>query len=179
MDSIRAKLAMDLTVWADGLGRERTPRLAIRLALIEPGFQLALSIRLQELVGRIPRIGTLCQRIVWYVTCLATGSDVDPDARIGGGIFFPHPYGVVIGQEARLGRRVTILQGVTVGRKRPDTGMPTIGDGVTLGAGAAILGPITLGDDVMVGANAVVLTDVPAGHRAVGVPARVLPPESP
>jgi serine O-acetyltransferase len=38
-----------------------------------------------------------------------------------------------------------------------------------------LLGPISIGDDAAIGANAVVITDVPAGHIAVGVPARVRP----
>jgi serine O-acetyltransferase len=55
---------------------------------------------------------------------------------------------------------------------------PVIGDGVMVGAGARILGGISLGDGCRVGANAVVITDVPAGATAVGVPARILLPES-
>ena len=37
---------------------------------------------------------------------------------------------------------------------------------------------VTIGDGAVVGANAVVLEDVPPGHTAVGVPARLLPPKS-
>jgi serine O-acetyltransferase len=40
-----------------------------------------------------------------------------------------------------------------------------------------VIGPVHIGDGAVVGAMALVTTDVPAGHRAVGVPARILPPK--
>ena len=53
-----------------------------------------------------------------------------------------------------------------------------MGGHVDVGAGAKILGPVSIGDHASIGANAVVLCDVPAGCRAVGIPARILPPEA-
>jgi acetyltransferase-like isoleucine patch superfamily enzyme len=49
-----------------------------------------------------------------------------------------------------------------------------VGAGVWLGAGAKVLDGVTIGDRAVVGAGAVVRSSVPAGARAVGVPARVL-----
>ena len=56
---------------------------------------------------------------------------------------------------------------------------PRFGDRVDIGANAVIIGPITVGDDAAIGAGAVVVKDVPAGHIAVGNPARILPRRRP
>ena len=47
-----------------------------------------------------------------------------------------------------------------------------------VGAGAKILGPILVGDSAKIGSNAVVVRDVPPGATAVGIPARIVTPET-
>ena len=87
-----------------------------------------------------------------------------------------HGSGLVVGETAVIGNRVSILQCVTLG----DTGKqhgdrhPKIGDDVLISAGAKILGNITVGEGAIVGAGSVVLKDVPAHTTAAGVPARVV-----
>ena len=95
---------------------------------------------------------------------------------IGPGIFFPHTSGTVIGA-SKIGRGVTIFQGVTLGARQIDMKYdlalrPELGDFVVVGAGAKVLGGITLGDNVRVGANSVLLRSVPANATVAGVPAR-------
>jgi acetyltransferase-like isoleucine patch superfamily enzyme len=51
----------------------------------------------------------------------------------------------------------------------------SVGRGVFIGARAIILKGVTIGDRAVVGAGAVVTRDVPARHKAVGNPARVMP----
>ena len=55
---------------------------------------------------------------------------------------------------------------------------PIVGNGVIIGVGAKVLGGLTLGNNCVVGANAVVLDNVPPGHVAIGIPAKILPPKS-
>ncbi|MGL4314912.1 MAG: serine O-acetyltransferase, partial [Sphingomonas sp.] len=108
----------------------------------------------------------------WWRTCRAFGSEIAIGATVEGGLYVPHPYGIVIGV-AMIGHDVTILQNVTIGN-RGEAGTPgaVIGDGAYLGAGAAVIGAVTIGARARVGANAVVTRDVPPGATAVGIPAR-------
>jgi serine O-acetyltransferase len=84
--------------------------------------------------------------------------------------------GIVIGETAEIGDDCTLYHGVTLGGTSWKAGKrhPTLGNGVVIGAGAKVLGPILVGDGAKIGSNAVVVRDVPAGGRAVGIPARVL-----
>lgn len=102
-----------------------------------------------------------------------TGADIPLNCSIGGGLLIPHPNGIVIHPDVRIGPNCLIFQQVTLGAR--DARVPMVGGHVDFGAGAKVLGAITLGDHSNVGANAVVLIDVPAGASAVGVPAKVIP----
>ena len=104
--------------------------------------------------------------------------EVPPRLPIGPGLVIAHPYGTVLGA-ARIGANVTLFQQVTLGAAEADFAYdlatrPVVCDNVTITAGAKVLGAVTLGEGAVVGANAVVLADVPAGHLAVGVPARMV-----
>ena len=101
--------------------------------------------------------------------------DIHPAAEIGHGILIDHATGVVIGETARIGNNVSILQQVTLGGcglSRGEKRHPTVGDGVLIGAGAILLGPISVGDGAKIGSHAVVLADVKNGTTVVGNPAR-------
>lgn len=102
--------------------------------------------------------------------------DIHPAARIGAGVFIDHATGVVIGETARVGDDVTILQDVTLGGTGKDRGdrHPKIGDRVLLCAGAKVLGNVRVGDGARVGAGSVVLDHVPPFTTMVGVPARAV-----
>lgn len=103
-----------------------------------------------------------------------SGADIPLNCQIGGGLLLPHPNGVVIHPEAKIGPNCLIFQQVTVGTTESG-GTPTVGGHVDIGAGAKLLGSIVIGHHARIGANAVVLTDVPDGHVAMGVPARSRP----
>jgi serine O-acetyltransferase len=101
-----------------------------------------------------------------------TGVEIHPAAKIGEDFFIDHGAGVVIGETAEIGDRVTLYQGVTLGGTGFQRGKrhPTVEDNVTIGSGAKLLGPIRVGHGAKVGANTVVIQDVPANSTVVGNP---------
>lgn len=147
----------------------------------EPPKSLLASIRAYERhrKSRSPRamlmrkIAVLRHRF-WSVV---TGADIPINSQIGGGFAIPHPNGIVIHPGAHIGVNCLFFQQVTVGT-RNNSHAPWIGGHVDIGAGAKILGPLRIGDHACVGANAVVLEDVPEGATAIGIPARIMAPET-
>lgn len=61
----------------------------------------------------------LIPRIVSEIAHAQTGIDIHPGADIGPSFFIDHGTGVVIGENAIIGERVHIYQGVTLGAKNP------------------------------------------------------------
>ena len=104
------------------------------------------------------------------------GVDIHPAAQMGCGIMLDHATGLVIGETAKVGNNVSILQSVTLGGTGKDEGdrHPKIADGVLISAGAKILGNIKVGIGAKVGAGSVVLEDVPPHTTVAGVPAKVV-----
>jgi serine O-acetyltransferase len=142
----------------------------LRDVVLHDGFAVLALTRVRELGRRwhVPGVN----RLVRLAQTALYGIEIGKDVQLGEGVCFVHTLGTVIGGDARLGARVRLLGGVTIGTAK-DNGYPAIGDDVTIGAGARVLGPITIGRGATIGANAVVLNDVPAFARAVGVPAVV------
>ncbi len=114
----------------------------------------------------------LVPRTIAYASRALTGVEIHPAARIGDDFFIDHGAGVVIGETAEIGDRVTLYQGVTLGGTGFARGKrhPTVQDDVTIGSGAKLLGPIKIGHGAKVGANTVVIEDVPARSTVVGNP---------
>jgi serine O-acetyltransferase len=111
-------------------------------------------------------------RVIAYTSRSITGVEIHPAARIGSDFFIDHGSGVVIGETAEIGDRVTLFQGVTLGGTGFARGKrhPTLEDNVTVGSGAKLLGPVTVGRNAKVGANTVVIEDVPPETTVVGNP---------
>jgi serine O-acetyltransferase len=114
----------------------------------------------------------LAPRTIAYASRAITGVEIHPAAKIGSDFFIDHGSGVVIGETAEIGERVTLYQGVTLGGTGFARGKrhPTLEDDVTVGSGAKLLGPVTVGRNAKVGANTVVIEDVPDHTTVVGNP---------
>jgi serine acetyltransferase len=97
------------------------------------------------------------------------------ECRLPPDIHLPRPYGLVVHPAAVIGKRVTLLQQVTIGASGGNPNVaPVIGDGVFVGEGARILGDVRIGERAVIGANAVITKDVAPGVTVVGTN-RVVP----
>jgi serine O-acetyltransferase len=153
-------------------------REAVRFGRWVPARSLLAALRDYESVrhSRRPdrvlrRWGSVLRHRFWSAV---SGADIPLGCQIGGGLLLPHPNGVVVHPDARIGVNCLLFQQVTLGTGGPLPGAPTLAGHVDVGAGAKILGGVRIGEHAVIGANAVVLIDVPAGATAVGVPARVV-----
>ena len=105
-----------------------------------------------------------------------TGIDIHPGATIGREFFIDHGTGIVIGETAIVGNRVTLYQGVTLGAKSFPVDAeghlvkglprhPIIEDDVTIYASATVLGRVTVGRGSVIGGNVWLTHSVPANSR--------------
>lgn len=116
-------------------------------------------------------------RLISQLARFFTGIEIHPGATLGDGILIDHGMGVVIGETAELGNRITIYHGTTLGGTGNEKGKkrhPTVGDNVIIGAGSKVLGNINIGSNSKIGANAVVIEDVPKGATVVGIPSKIV-----
>ena len=162
-----SEISADIPDW----GRE-TPK-----KFWDPGRRLLRTIRKYQLLrNKKSNIFELICVKYWVLShrfwSIITGAEIDLDCQIGGGLLIPHPNGIVIHPNVKIGPNCLIFQQVTLGINKG--GVPVLGGHVDIGAGAKILGDVKLGDHSQVGANAVVLNDVDEGETAVGIPAKVV-----
>ncbi|KAI4381154.1 hypothetical protein MLD38_007260 [Melastoma candidum] len=104
------------------------------------------------------------------------GVDIHPAAKIGEGILLDNGTGVVIGETAVIGNRVSLMQGVTLGGTGKEIGdrHPKIGEGALISARVTILGNIKVGEGAMIAAGSLVLKDVPRHGMVAGIPAKLI-----
>jgi serine O-acetyltransferase len=149
---------------------EATRRAIVGVVLGTDSYRITLLNRLREGVRalHVP----LANHVLRMAQTILFSIEIDSGVTLGEGVYFVHPWGIVVGGDARIGARVRFYGNNTIGTVRDD-GYPVIEEDVWIGAVARILGPIRVGARSRIGANAVVLTDVPPDHVAVGVPARM------
>ena len=138
------------------------------------------AIAVQRLAHELNRLDVpLLPRVMTEIAHEQTGIDIHPGATLGGGLFIDHGTGVVIGETCRIGERVKIYQGVTLGALAPAKGQqlrgvrrhPTLEEDVTIYAGATILGGDTvIGAGSTIGGNVFLTQSVPPGTRVVAEP---------
>jgi len=121
----------------------------------------------------------LYDRLYWLlfrVVETLTGISFTKAAEIGPGLRIHHFGNIFIHSRVRIGVNCTLRQGVTIGNRHEEGGVPVIEDEVEFGAYAQVLGEIRIGKGARIGAMSVVLQDVPPGATAVGIPARIVMP---
>ncbi|MDH3444402.1 MAG: NeuD/PglB/VioB family sugar acetyltransferase, partial [Deltaproteobacteria bacterium] len=99
-------------------------------------------------------------------TCLAPGSIVTANARIGSHVILN--VNSSVSHDAIIGDFANINPGAVI------AGNVNVGAGAYVGAGATVIHGVSVGEWAVIGAGAVVIGDVPPHTTAVGVPARVI-----
>lgn len=127
----------------------------------------------QNLIAKILFIPSL---VVYRILQHWTGVQIPVRVDILGGAKLSHFSNIVIVGESVIGKNLTIMQGVTIGRgfSKKNYGCPVIGDNVIIFAGAKVFGNITVGNNVIIGANSVVFTDIPSNSVVAGNPAKII-----
>lgn len=139
----------------------------ILMVLIVKQMRFNLHLRMACAFKRIPFIGWFLERTLNIINA----SDISVFAYYGPGLFFPHPFGLVIGGAVKVRGFSIIFNDVSLGKKLPgyEGGMPTIGYKNILLAGCRVLGQIKTESKVVVGANSIVTKNVSRKKTVVGV----------
>lgn len=138
----------------------------IEVVSIYPGFFAILCYRIANSLAKLD-VHFLPRMITEYAH-RNTGIDIHPLATIGFPFSIDHGTGIVIGETARIGHRVKMYQGVTLGalsvakNKASTKRHPTIEDNVIIYAGSTILGGETVvGRNSIIGGNVWLTESVP------------------
>src|SRR5690349_17785034 len=85
----------------------------------------------------VPLLPDVLRKVIFYLH----NSYLPHEAEIGEGTSLGYGgIGTVIHRDARIGKHCLISQGVTIGGRSGNEGIPVIGDYVRIGAGAKVLG---------------------------------------
>lgn len=166
---IRAQVALDVQAALTG---DPAACSGAEIIMSYPGVAATAVHRIAHYLytRRVPLLPRMMSELVHS----QTGIDIHPGATIGQSFFIDHGTGVVIGETSKIGDRVKLYQGVTLGahsvKAREARGQrhPTIEDDVTVYAGATILGGDTvIGRGSTIGGNVWLTRGVPPGTTVV------------
>ena len=168
---VRDALLLDVSAHYDG---DPAARATDEVVFCYPGFFAMTAFRLAHRL--LAEGAAIIPRMLTEHAHERTGIDIHPGAIIGRSLFIDHGTGIVVGETTRIGDRVRIYQGVTLGalsvkrahERHVQTVQrhPTIEDDVILYANATILGGDTvIGRGAVIGGNCWVTSSVPAGAR--------------
>jgi serine O-acetyltransferase len=160
--------------------------LALRGFILRRNYRAIATLRLCHHAasgkGWLARPFLIFARLLHRTACHSAGIDLPWQTRVGGGLALTHGWGLVVNENAVIGRNVTMLHGATLGQRdrlgadgsRSPGGSPTIEDDVWIGPHAIIVGPVTVGRGSRIAGGACVFEDVPPRSIVVGNPARVV-----
>ena len=130
------------------------------------GFHYSVWMRLSGVKGFFQ---PLC-RLRLHQLSSKYGIQIQPETKIGMGLYIGHGIGIVCSPTAVIGKNVNLSQFTTIGTNKGKAA--TIGDNVYIGPNVCLVEDVVIGNNAVIGAGAVVIKDVPSNATAVGVPAR-------
>jgi serine O-acetyltransferase len=141
-----------------------------------PAFRYIYLLRHASVFPKKTFRGLLFRALLNHYSC-KYGFQLQPNSRIGKGLYIGHRGPVVINGQAEIGDNCTLSHIVTVGQlnRGKRAGCPKIGNKVWIGTGAVLVGKIVIGDNVLIAPNAYITCDVPSNSMAIGNPARCFP----
>lgn len=138
----------------------------IEVIAMYPGFYAIYCYRIAHCFAKMG-VKFLPRMITEYAH-RRTGIDIHPSASIGCPFSIDHGTGIVIGETSKIGHKVKMYQGVTLGAlsvsksKAAKKRHPTIEDNVVLYSGCTILGGETvIGRNSIIGGNVFLTESVP------------------
>jgi serine O-acetyltransferase len=174
--SLMTALKADFAEWAL-VRKKRFPSAGTVIdSLLMPGVMATIVFRVGHSLNRSGLRPLSRLTYIWNIVMFSC--DIAPPAVIGPGFVMPHPVGVGVGADVKIGKRVKVMGGVRLGGGASEDptsdGMPQIGDDCWLLDGCKVFGNITLGEGSVVAASAVLLASVPARSVVAGIPAKVV-----
>jgi serine O-acetyltransferase len=155
--------------------------LLLRSIALKRTFTPVFTLRLCQALDRAGwrRILQLPARLLHRWASARAAIDLPWQTSIGPGFRIVHGFGLVVNGRSRIGRNVTVFQGVTIGQRdrvtasSRESSYPVIGDEVFIGAFAMVLGS-AVGNGAVIAPLSVVLGPVEPGTAVSGNPARVI-----
>jgi serine O-acetyltransferase len=133
----------------------------------KPGVRAMITIRFGQWVARRNILLRLLLTPIYFFmnhrVRTRWGIEIPRATQIGSGFYIGHFGGIIISDEAIIGKNCSISQGVTIGvsGQGDKYGCPVIGDNTYIAPGAKVFGKIKVGKNVKIGANAVIHKDIP------------------
>lgn len=154
---------------------------AIRGALLRRTFRVVVTMRLCQaaaqsrgLLRLMLPVFKVCHRLATNMAAMDLGWQTDA----GAGLALTHGWGLVVNPGAKIGRNVTLMHGVTLGRSdrigadgERTSHYPVLEDEVWVGPHAIIVGGVTIGRGSRIGGGAFVTKSVPPYSMVLGNPA--------
>ena len=180
LPAIRTVLQTDVEAAYEGDPAARTHH---EIILSYPFLEAIAIQRVAHFLYRhdIPLVPRMMTEWAHTQTCI----DIHPVASIGSHFFIDHGTGVVIGETCRIGARVKLYHGVTLGARsfaKDDSGRikkggkrhPDVEDGVTIYPNATVLGGETsIGRNSTIGGNVFLMHSIPPNSLVYNEEAQV------
>lgn len=161
-ESLFQLLADDLRSALDHNGRvigEAHPGLLRRINVcLTPGMISLLIHRLAHAAWQMRCFR--CAAWLSGLNMLLQRVDIHPACSFAGGVYIPHPAGVLL--QCHAGRNLAVFSGASVAALPSDAHdrWARLGDNVWIGARARVSGPVQVGDHARIGPGAVLQTDI-------------------